>query len=101
MMCVPGYVCLVRGVWLGVSAGEGVSVPLWTEFLTHTCENITFPFADGNNLLVPTAKKICPRELKNYEQHINERLQVYHLLKYNDGQILYQDPKSTISASFN
>ena len=90
-----------RGVCLGVSARGGVSAPLWTEFFIHACENITFPFDDGNNLLVPTAKKICPRELKNYEQQINERLQVYHLLKYNDSQILYQDPRSTISACFN
>ena len=26
-----------------MSAQGGVHLPLWTEFLTHTCENITFP----------------------------------------------------------
>ena len=63
--CLPrwdvcrGGVCLV-GVYLcvwggggregGVSAHVGVH-PLWTEFLTHTCENITFP-----QLLLRTVK---------------------------------------------
>ena len=58
--CLPGG-CLPRrgvsaqGVFLGGSAwgmsargwgvsGQGVNTfPLWTELLTHTCENITFP----------------------------------------------------------
>ena len=47
--CLPrGFVCLRRclprwGVCLGgLSGGVHIS-PLWTEFLTHTCENITFP----------------------------------------------------------
>ena len=38
------------GVWLGgkpsrvfaVCLGGGCTPPLWTEFLTHACENITF-----------------------------------------------------------
>ena len=33
--CIPGGACLG-----GVHATHA---PLWTEFLTHTCENITFP----------------------------------------------------------
>ena len=39
---MQGGVCLLRGgVYL---PGEGVSARhLWTEFLTDTCENITFP----------------------------------------------------------
>ena len=45
-VCLPGEGCLPRG--RGVCLGEGVSVqggvhPLWTEFLTHASENITFP----------------------------------------------------------
>ena len=32
-----GWECLPRGV-----SARGYT-PLWTEFLTHTCENITFP----------------------------------------------------------
>ena len=51
--------CLPRGVSTrGVSAqeGEGVYIgggvhPLWTVFLTHACENITFP-----QLLLRTVK---------------------------------------------
>ena len=40
--------CLPGGVCQGVSAQGGVcpgrcTPPPWTEFLTHTCENITFP----------------------------------------------------------
>ena len=31
---------MMRG---GVCLGGGVHLPLWTEFLTHICENITFP----------------------------------------------------------
>ena len=41
-----GRVCLGEG-WVGVClvCPEGVwqTSHLWTEFLTHTCENITFP----------------------------------------------------------
>ena len=47
-------VCLSRGcvcpecVYLGVSTGggqrnAGIYTSLWTEYLTHTCENVTFP----------------------------------------------------------
>ena len=37
--CMPrGFVCVSRG---GVCPGG--STPPWTEFLTHGCENITFP----------------------------------------------------------
>ena len=40
-----GVVCLVglsaQGV--GVCQDGCVHLPLWTEFLTHACENITFP----------------------------------------------------------
>ena len=44
---------LMRGVYPGggclLSAVSDTSPPpLWTEFLTHACENITFP-ADGKN----------------------------------------------------
>ena len=38
-VCMCVYLCLCV---LGVSAKGGVH-PLWTEFSTHTCENITFP----------------------------------------------------------
>ena len=31
-----------------VHAQEVCIPPLWTEFLTHTCENITYPLAGGN-----------------------------------------------------
>ena len=53
--CLPRG-CLPWGVYAqGVSA-RGVCIPactaadtpLWTQFLTHTCKNITFPQADGN-----------------------------------------------------
>ena len=47
--CLPGG-CLPEGSAWGMSArgwgvsGQGVNTfPLWTELLTHTCENITFP----------------------------------------------------------
>ena len=40
-VCVcQGGVCLGRGVCPG---GGCTPPPLWTEFLTHACENITFP----------------------------------------------------------
>ena len=43
--------CLPRG-WRGPSAWGVYTSPMWTEFLTHAYENITFPqlrsFADGN-----------------------------------------------------
>ena len=46
--CVPSAAVAVSGggVCLGVCpAGPGVHLPLpmWTEFLTHACENITLP----------------------------------------------------------
>ena len=34
---------LLGGVCTGGSAPGGVRLPLWTEFLTYACENITFP----------------------------------------------------------
>ena len=44
--CLPNGVSAWHGgmsAW-GVSAWQGcTSPPLWTEFLTQTCENITFP----------------------------------------------------------
>ena len=46
--CLPGGSVCLGGVYPGVvylgvsSQGRGVH-PLWTEFLTHSCENITFP----------------------------------------------------------
>ena len=54
MSAQGGGGCLPRGVCPGVSVGgclprgrgvclEGVHPPLWTEFLTHTCESIIFP----------------------------------------------------------
>ena len=45
----PGVVCLggvsqqALGRGVSVSVHAGIHVPLWTEFLTHACENITFP----------------------------------------------------------
>ena len=50
--CLPGGVCPSAcwdsqppGQTRGVSAlvHAGIHTPLWTEFLTHACENITFP----------------------------------------------------------
>ena len=37
-----GDVCL-GGVCIGGVCLGGVHLPPWTEFLTHACENITFP----------------------------------------------------------
>ena len=31
------------GMGLDTPQGLGLGTPLWTEFLTHACENITFP----------------------------------------------------------
>ena len=50
-----GGVCLGGDCPGGVSqhAMEQIPPPLWTEFLTHACENITFPqttVADGNKM---------------------------------------------------
>ena len=44
--CLPGAGCLPRGSCLGgvyPSMQWGRHPPLWIEFLTHACENITFP----------------------------------------------------------
>ena len=38
-----GGVCSTGGLSREVSAQEGIHLPLWREFLTHACENITFP----------------------------------------------------------
>ena len=40
--CLPGGVSGQGGVYL-VYWGCLADIPPWTEFLTHTCENITFP----------------------------------------------------------
>ena len=44
---LPGGVCLSTGsVCLGGVCNRAcneVDTPLWTEFLTHACENVTFP----------------------------------------------------------
>ena len=64
---VSAWGCLPRGCVSQHTVGrEGVSAPvhagihpaLWTEFLTHACENITFP-----ELLLQTVKtrKKCPQ----------------------------------------
>ena len=45
----PGRGCLPRAGSDPVHAG--IHPPLWTEFLTHACENITFP-----QLLLRTVK---------------------------------------------
>ena len=44
--CLP-----MKGVCLQGGGGGSVHHPLWTEFLTHACENITFP-----QLLLRTVK---------------------------------------------
>ena len=41
--CLLLGVCLVGCLLLGVCRGGAHLPPLWTEFLTHACENITFP----------------------------------------------------------
>ena len=43
--CLPRGVSAQEGVSAPVHAGIHTtpSSPLWTEFLTHACENITFP----------------------------------------------------------
>ena len=40
--CLPGG-CLSRGVCRGGVCLGVYTSPLWTEFLTHACENIAFP----------------------------------------------------------
>ena len=68
-MSVQGGVCLSRGVCLSVQGdclpkrvcipacnGADTPSPLWTEFLTHACENITFP-----QLLLRTVKIYVPK----------------------------------------
>ena len=41
--CLPkGRISAQRGLPGGLVSAQGVT-PLWTEFLTHACENITFP----------------------------------------------------------
>ena len=43
-MCVPGDVLGCPGVYPSMQWGRHPPPrPLWTEFLTHACENITFP----------------------------------------------------------
>ena len=39
-VCLARDVCLARGCLPGQ---EGCTPPPWTEFMTHNCENITFP----------------------------------------------------------
>ena len=39
-VCLPRGVCLPNG---DVCLPGDVHLPLWREFLTHACENITFP----------------------------------------------------------
>ena len=60
--CLPGG-CLPRGCLPGecIPACNGADTPLlqpWTEFLTHACENITFP-----QLLLQTVKITCCERL--------------------------------------
>ena len=57
--CLPGGVsvrgCLPKGCLPGRGISPGsVHLPLWTEFLTHASENITFP-----QLLRAVTKAIC------------------------------------------
>ena len=54
---VSGELCpgvCVRGVSRGGVCPGGYTSPLWTEFLTHACENITFP-----QLLLRTVTNSC------------------------------------------
>ena len=42
--------CLPRGVCIIACTEADTPPPLWTEFLTHACENVTLPqLVDGNN----------------------------------------------------
>ena len=41
--CLPRGVCLPRGCLPSRSRGVSARHPPWTEFVTHACENITFP----------------------------------------------------------
>ena len=48
----PGWSLVLGG---GIPACTEVDPPLWTEFLTHTCENITLPqtsFAGGKKVYI-------------------------------------------------
>ena len=54
----PGAVCL-EGVCLS-AGGVYTSPTLWTEFLTHACENITFP-----QLLLRTVKRVYEQGRKH------------------------------------
>ena len=60
--CLPGG-CLPGGLPGGweclPSLSRGVSGrhPLWTDFLTHTCENITFPQLHLRTLIITTHKR--------------------------------------------
>ena len=60
-VCLGGGVCLVGNLPKGVSVWGGVNLPLWTEFLTDTCENITLP-----QLLLRTVIK----HLREHHNHI-------------------------------
>ena len=55
--CIP--VGFVPSACRGVSAQEGVYTPpsLWTEFVTHACENITFPQLRPRTVKMRTASK--------------------------------------------
>ena len=68
--CLPakGGVCLPGGVF---TCQEGCleDTPLWTEFLTHACENITFPqlrlrmvMNENISLYVPFTRELRKRQ---------------------------------------
>ena len=41
--CVPRVACMPGGMRASGACVACTPPPLWTEFLTHACENITFP----------------------------------------------------------
>ena len=93
--CLPrrGRGVCPGGVCLEVSAGgEGVHPLLWTEFLTHTCENITFP-----QLRLRTIKNTnigFPIRFSSISSHVNSNcfvaLNRFHVLSVSHGVTIYK-----------
>ena len=60
----------VRG---GVSAQGGVYTSLWTEFLTHACENITFPQLRLGTVITQSCNKMLSYCLHSVDNGEKER----------------------------
>ena len=69
-VCVQGErgvsrVCVCVCVCVCIPACNGADIPPWTEFLTHACENITFP-----QLLLRTVIKLKRVKFLIYIEYI-------------------------------